>query len=383
MASSQSFLKAGSTKWYDSHISIRQLAFILKWKDMPQPTMNDIAKAAGVSKNTVSLALRESPRVSAETRQKVREIAIKLGYRLNPTVANLMAQLRQSRSPGFQATLALLNAHKSPDAFINHPTIPAYVNGCRQRAKELGYHLDEFWLHDPSLPVSRWLSIFRTRNIRGFIVVGMMEHNRLPSQFSPLWDEFPGVVTGVRLRSPALSFACSDQHALALEAFEKAIRLGYRRPALVLDSVIDELVEGRFTAGFLTAQSRMVPMEERTQPFYQVAAARNDRSVFTEWLKENQPDVIFTLYHEVRRWLQEQGLDVPGDIGLIQYEWREEHRHWAGMNQRNDLVGEAAVDMLVSMVHHNERGIPQYPRATMIGSHWMPGSTVKQQQTDV
>jgi|GEM_PF-6414661 len=37
------------------------------------------------------------------------------------------------------------------------------------------------------------------------------------------------------------------------------------------------------------------------------------------------------------------------------------------------------LDMLVSMVHHHERGIPQYLRATMIGSHWMPGSTVKQQ----
>jgi len=339
--------------------------------------MNDIAKAAGVSKNTVSLALRESPRVSEETRRRIQELAQEMNYRLNPTVANLMAQLRQSRSPGFRATLAILNAHKSPDAFVNHPTIPAYVRGCRQRAKQLGYQLDEFWMHEPELTTSRWLSIFRTRNIRGFIVVGMMEHNRLPSHLAPLWEEFPGVVTGVRLRSPALSFACSDQHALALEAFEKAIKLGYSRPALVLDGVIDELVEGRFTAGFLTAQSRMLPLEQRTQPFFQVAAARQDRTVFTQWLQENQPDVIFTLYHEVRRWLQEMGMEAPQDIGLIQYEWRAEHSSWAGMDQRNDMVGEAAMDMLISMVHHNERGVPRHPRATMIGSHWVEGSTIK------
>jgi hypothetical protein len=46
------------------------------------------------------------------------------------------------------------------------------------------------------------------------------------------------------------------------------------------------------------------------------------------------------------------------------------------MDQRNDLVGEAAMDMLISMVHHNERGVPENPRATMIGCHWVEGSTV-------
>ena len=95
--------------------------------------MAEVAKATGVSKNTVSLAFQGSPRISAATRQRVEEAAKAMGYRLNPTVARLMAELRQNRSPGYQATLALINAHESPDAFSNHPTIPAYVAGCRQQ----------------------------------------------------------------------------------------------------------------------------------------------------------------------------------------------------------------------------------------------------------
>jgi LacI family transcriptional regulator len=87
--------------------------------------------------------------------------------------------------------------------------------------------------------------------------------------------------------------------------------------------------------------------------------------------------VIFTLYHEVKRWLHELGLRVPQDIGLIQYEWRPDHDSWAGIDQRNDLVGEAAIDMLISMIHHHEAGVPKYPRATMIGCSWTDGSTVK------
>lgn len=344
---------------------------------MTQPTMAEVAKAVGVSKNTVSLALRGSPRISAETRKRIVETAESMGYRLNPTVAHLMAQLRQNRSPGYQATLAIINANQDKDAFVRHPTIPYYVHGCRKRAKQLGYQLDEFWLHDPDMPVTRWLSIFRARNIRGLLIVGLMHVNRLPGALSMLWDEFPSVVTGVRTREPALSFACSDHHALALEAFEKAMALGYQRPALVLDSVIDQLTEGRFTAGFLTGQSRLISAKNRTQQFYDVAAARRNPAVFAKWLEKNQPDVIFTLYHEVKRWLQDLGIRVPQDIGLIQYEWRETHGEWAGMDQRNDLVGEAAMDMLISMVHHNERGIPEQPRATMIGSHWVDGSTVR------
>jgi LacI family transcriptional regulator len=300
-----------------------------------------------------------------------------MGYRLNPTVAHLMAQLRQNRSPGYHSTLAMINGNKSRDAFTQHPTIPAYVHGCRQRARQLGYQVDEFWLHEPDMPEERWASIFRARNIRGIILIGMMEHNRLPAHLAALWDQFPAVVTGVRTREPALSFACSDQHALALEAFEKAVALGYRRPALVLDGVIDELIEGRFTAGFLTGQSRLVPVKQRTQPFHEVAAARLDHTILSKWLEKNRPDVIFTLYHEVKRWLLDLGLRVPRDVGLIQYEWRADHGEWAGMDQRNDLVGMAALDMLISMVHHNEHGVPEHPRATMIGCRWVDGTTVQ------
>lgn len=339
--------------------------------------MGDVAKAAGVSKNTVSLALRGSPRISEGTRLRIERAADELGYRLNPTVAQLMAELRKNRVPGFQAILAIINAHENRDALSKHPTVPAYVQGCRSRAAQLGYRLDEFWLHEPNMPAARWISIFRARNIRGIVIVGLMQRNRLPAHLAALWDEFPALVTGVRTREPALSYACSDQHTLALVAFEKAVALGYKRPALVLDGVIDDLIEGRFSAGFLTAQSRLLPLAQRTQPFYDVAAARGDPGLFAKWLDDHKPDVIFTLYHEVKRWIQDLGLRVPEDIGLIQYEWRADHGAWAGMDQRNDLVGEAAVDLLISMVHHNERGVPEHPRATLIGSHWVDGTTVK------
>jgi len=336
------------------------------------PTMSEIAKFAGVSKNTVSLALRHNPQIPEATRARIRKIAQRLGYRKNPTVAHLMVQLRANRSPRHQATLALINANLDSRAFTRHPTVPVYVEGCRRRAAEVGYSLDEFWLHDPVLDGPRLNRILRARNIRGAVIVGLMNENRLPSRFLATWKTVPCVVTGVRTQDPALPFACVDHHMLTLKATEQAFKLGYCRPALVLDARIDRLVDGRFTAGMLVAQQQR-PKDQQTRPFYFVPEAPESPARFRHWLDREKPDAILTLYHIVRRWLEDAGLRVPHDVALIQMERRRSD--WAGMDQHNDLIGSAAVDMLIGMIHHNQAKLPCFPQATLIDSTWVHGKT--------
>lgn len=341
--------------------------------------MSDVAKKAGVSKNTVSLALRKAPQISEATRKRVEKAARALGYSKNPTVAHLMAQLRANRTLGFQASLALVNAHLDRDAFSKHPTVPTYIAGCRSSGAEQGYTFDEFWLHDPELDGHRLNKILHARGIRGIVAVGLMSENKLPQRFAATWEEFPCVVTGVPMREPALSFACTDHHLLALHAFENALRLGYKRPAMVLDGVIDELVNGRFTSGMEIAQ-RHLPAAQRIPAFHNVREAQKDPALFKAWFREHQPDVILSLYNVVRHWVEEElGLNVPKDIGLIQLDWRKNEPEWAGMDQHNDVVGEAAVQMVISMIHNHEHGIPAFPRATLIRSTWRDGKTVRPQ----
>jgi len=101
-----------------------------------------------------------------------------------------------------------------------------------------------------------------------------------------------------------------------------------------------------------------------------------DPGIFRRWFETHRPDVIFTLYNVVRTWIQDLGLRVPQDIGLIQLEWRGNRPEWAGMKQHNDLCGSVAVDMLLRMIHNGECGIPPFPIATLIGPTWVDGSTV-------
>lgn len=337
--------------------------------------MNDVALRAGVSKNTVSLALRKSPRIPADTRARVEKAAHALGYRKNPTVAHLMAKLRANQTRGFQASLALLNAHDDRKAFTEHPTVPTFVEGCRRRMQEQGYTADEFWLHDPKLDGARLNKILSARGIQGVVVVGMMHENRLPERFAPTWEQFPCVVTGVPTNAPALSFACTDHYLLALSAFEKSLELGYRRPAMVCEAFIDSLLNARFTAGMLMAQQALPPAQ-RLPAFYDYERAQNQRGLFKAWFEKNKPDVILTLYNSVRQWVEEMGLRVPMDVGLIQLDWRKNQPEWAGMDQHNDISGEAAIQMVIGMIHNHEKGVPLFPRATLIRGTWREGATV-------
>lgn len=346
---------------------------------MSRVTMATIARELGVSKNTVSLALRHDPQIPAATRERVQAAAKRLGYSLHPVVSHLMAQLRQSQAGTPHHTLALLNANRDKDAFRTHPTLPPYVEGVRRRAALQGYGVDTFWLHDPQLDGARLNRILRARGIRGVVVVGMMDENRLPERFAATWREHACVVTGLRTHEPTLSFCCVDHHALVLQAVERVLALGYRRPGLVIDGRIDRLVECRFSSGMWVGQQAL-PEAQRVPAFLEIDAARAAPELFHGWLERERPDVVFTLYNVVRRWIDARGLRVPRDIGLVQLERRIDPRDWAGMDQHNDRTGEAAVDMVISLLHSQEIGVPENPRATLVGASWVEGSTVRRQR---
>lgn len=343
---------------------------------MKRISMTDIAKVAALSKNAVSLALRNDPQIPEATRKRIEEIARNLGYERNPALGHVMSMMRRKGFSGTLGTIAIFNANLDNNAFSRHPTIPNFVKGCTERAGSLGYTLDYFWLYEKQITGTRLREILESRGVIGAIFIGMMRENRLPEFTAQVIETFPCVVTGVRTRNPALSFACADHHIVTLRAFEKALSLGYKRPGLVLDEHIDELVEHRFSAGYATGQS-LVPAKHRLKPFTDLSGGSEEPEGFRKWLEKEKPDVIFTLYNAVRKWVESAGLKVPQDIGLIQLEWRESKPEWAGMNQHNDISGAVAVDMLVTMIHNGEKGVPPFPRATLIGPTWMDGKTVR------
>jgi LacI family transcriptional regulator len=72
-----------------------------------EPTIHDIARKLNISASTVSRALNDNPRISLKTREKVREIALELGYRANSLASNL----RNKKSNTIGIVVPLINRY--------------------------------------------------------------------------------------------------------------------------------------------------------------------------------------------------------------------------------------------------------------------------------
>ena len=99
-----------------------------------KPTSFDIAHLAGVSQPTVSRALRNSPLVSADTRERVQAIAKKLNYQVDINARNLRS--KQTK------TLALLLCEDpcTDDSLIN-PFFLSMLGSITRASAKMGYDL--------------------------------------------------------------------------------------------------------------------------------------------------------------------------------------------------------------------------------------------------
>jgi LacI family transcriptional regulator len=336
-----------------------------------RPNVREIALRTGYSKSLVAMALRDDRRVAEKTRLSIRKIAEEMGYQSNPVVAHLMAQLRISRYPSFQSNLALINCSREQDIYRWH-TFRDFREGARVHASKLGYRIDDFWLHEAGMHPKRMAQIFRARQIPGIIFVAALDAAVIHEVYEPLWMNYPCVAIGIVKTDPQIASACCDHFQTCKEAVLNVLRLGYQKPALAIDGSLDQLIDRRFSGGYLAAVESLpkrVPV--------QFCDLHTGGPGFKAWYKKYKPDCIITLHHEVRDWLEEEGKRIPEDVSLAHLDWHTGEGDWAGMVQNNLEAGASAVDLVVHRLHANEIGASPVPKLTMVESRWRDGSTVR------
>ena len=95
-------------------------------------TIKDVARVAGVSVSTVSRVLSGSPRISAETTERVKAIAEQMDYR-----PNLLARSLVERSSNIIAAVL----PSSPSTLFSEPFFFDVLRGIGEYAAQEGYHL--------------------------------------------------------------------------------------------------------------------------------------------------------------------------------------------------------------------------------------------------
>jgi LacI family transcriptional regulator len=332
-------------------------------------SLKEVAEAAGVSRMTVSLALRNHPTLPPATRARVQRMAEKLGYRPDPVIGSVMADIRARRSAHRQATIAYLTAHEDPDIWRNHPTQYQYYQGAVERAEAAGYHLEPFWLRAPGMTERRLSEVIRNRGINGVIVSPMPKNAQFFQDFR--WDYFSAVAVGYSMETSALCRACNHQFQSMQLLVSELHRRGYQRIGFAMEEDQDNRVRHNWRGGFMS-NPLFLPSWPNV-PF--LLHADWTRARFACWLEKEKPDVVITAGPEVGRWLKELGLQTPRDIGLANVDLSPAMQGITGINQNSPQVGTASVNLLISLMNSHERGVPAIPQILMVQGDFVQGST--------
>lgn len=333
-------------------------------------TLRDIARHAGCHFTTVSLALRDRPEIPPETRERIRRAADELGYRPDPMLASLSSYRHEHRPDRYRATLAWVTNFPGRDDWRKVEIYADYFAGARERAKVLGFHLEEFWLRADRMTAPRASQILSARGIAGLVIAPQPE----PAvELDLQWEKFSAIAIGYSLARPALHMVCPNQYRCIRLAFDHLRRRDYRRVGLVMLGASDARVDHNWLAGYLVARQEL-PASGRLDP---LILDRWDQAEFGRWLKRERPDAIISKCAEALPALRALGYLVPRQIGAAFLTEVKPSREKSGVSEMPREVGAAAIDFLAGMLHRNERGVPDQCRRLLIEGQWFDGRTVR------
>ena len=355
-------------------------------------SLEHIAKLAGVHKATVSRALRNHPAIPVRTRERIQIIAKREGYRPNPLVAMYQAQARANRPVAMQSAFAWLNDYPNPSCWHEFPWLRGYLNGARERCEAQGFRLEEISIGSDvkgsEAAVGRVSEILRQKGIFGVVLPLMLHKQFLLEDWSDCVIALIGsgnlVAPGVeptpasRYYPQGFPIADRDFHFNLRLAFQTVVQRGYQRVGFLYSRYLDSESEGRSQAAFLVEQAQF-PERQRVPVLFLERFKEGRPAVFDRWMDTHKPDAILSINPVVREWLQQTGRSVPGDCGLVNLNVVDDVENWSGIRENHDLIGAAAVDLLIGQLSRNEIGIPRQPRKVLIPGEWHEGGTLRAQ----
>lgn len=346
--------------------------------NMPQPSLRSLATLTGFSLGTVSMALRDDPRIAKETRALILRTAADQGYLPDPLLAGRMNRVRRRTLSHTPIKLAHIVAWNRLESYYEFGPFRDFRKGAAARAHEFGYELEDFLLDDTHMNPQRLSGILRTRAVPGVLIAPVQYpdaiHARIAAGHSWLSLDFTAHSTiGYTLNLPRISRTVHD-HAGSLElACAQLTARGYRRIGLILSEVMHQRVQGRWLAGWVCAQINL-----RKAPHPLIAANLNNPTLFDRWFRREKPDVIITCdWDAVRVHLERLRLHVPDDLGLVDLQWLSPDSPRAAIDQCNHEVGAAAVDIILAQINRHERGAPAIPKTILVPGRWIEGPTVR------
>ncbi len=270
---------------------------------MGQPTMDDVAAHAGVSRALVSLVMRDSPRVAEKSRTKVLASAAELGYRPNAWARNLASG--QTNTIG-----VMLND-------LHNPYFTELAEGVAEAADESGMKvlITSGWQRESG----EHAAIETLLNLRtDGIVLGAARFSG--EVFEEVADQAPTVAVANFGLPDSMDTVCNHESHGSELVVEHLVSLGHSRIAHIDAGNAPGAPERR--RGFMTAMTdRGLAPIVFDGDFHENAGFRAAESL----MKLNEPPTAIFAANDlsatgVLAHLRSIGASVPEDVSVVGYD---------------------------------------------------------------
>lgn len=321
---------------------------------MPRLTLQDLADELGVSKATVSLALRGDPRIATATRTRVQSLAQRRDYRPDPALSTIARARWQDRT-GSGAALAWLFATSGDqrhDADVMR-------QGAAMRASALGWNLRAFVLSAYRRPADCAAEL-TARGIRGVIFASLTSAQQLAGW---PWAEFTMVACGMGRWLPPVDRIHRDVVGAGLTACRELAASGHRRiaaiPAGEPGSELGNHSRAGLLAGLLEAGSPvpLCPIDEDALP------------AIRTWLQRHRPTAVLLPNIACYRRLLAGGL-IPNDMSVALLK-RSPALRAPGIDPQHEDCGALAVDQVLGLLARHHRGVPTNVCDHLLSARWV------------
>jgi LacI family transcriptional regulator len=326
----------------------------------------EIARRLGISHATVSMALRDHPRISATTREGIKRMADEMGYQPNPNFRIFSNYIRAKRKPSKLSPLGWINAWSQPGKLAQHHEYGGYWRGACEAAAQMGYRLEEFQLH-PKTTSSELNRRLRSKNFCGLLLPPEGDPEAL-SRFP--WEKYHVVSLSHYATTPASHLVAPDRFENCFLAFRMMRNRGYRRIGFLTAGFPATINDKLSVAGFFSAQLEL-PENERLPVF-----ATQDHPLphqLSEWMACHRPDAILTDLPDASRLLKRTGVKIPDDLGLA-FSCRPPTVTSAGIDCQPEEVGRVSLEILKSVIDGYAN--PGFKIRVSVQGRWREGYTL-------
>jgi DNA-binding LacI/PurR family transcriptional regulator len=347
-----------------------RVTFAMPQKPDKKPSLADVAKRAGVSPMTVSRALRNLPKVSQEVRMKILKVAEEMGYSHDSEISRVMRLMRQSRKDSFFESIGFVML--CPKGIVRNDGgfFGLMIKGAKERARQLNYSLDVFYIEDYQSHPARLRDILLSRGVRGILLSPSMALEDTP----PFELEgFIPVGVGHTHVQEVFNLVRFNHYSGMVSACRSIRKLGYRKPALIMENSINERMERRWSSAFTAfADPSGKPVPQKRL----LLANSLSKNKVVDFYRSVQPDVMVVSDWGIASWLEEAGVRIPGDVAIATMNYDVEAPRWAGIDQCYDEWGARAVDLVTALLHRTIFGAPHASQSILVEGVWRDGSSV-------